>query len=280
MTQYSFSRFVYIDTNIISVLCKDESLWPSLFDFLRDNGLTLGIGMGQVAELADAKRLHQQVARFLISVPTGVVKNLNEIVDEEVQAHPRNRTSSILMYPLNAILLEERGFERLIQFLSSRPLLEAREEQLRHAQQMSGRHARLKRNFPPNSSGSYSRNQADKFAEMMVVQWLSQTHRGFLEQFRDDIEGFHSEVFLSIRLYALVIFYKYYLGRREPKRLSDFGDFFHLFPIPYCEIAIIERDLCETLNQVKRNHTILDSTDIENIDFLKRFSPTSSKGMV
>ena len=41
--------------------------------------------------------------------------------------------------------------------------------------------------------------------------------------------------------------------------------------IPYCELAIMERDLCDTLRQIKRNHTVLDSTEIRNIDFLNEW---------
>jgi len=76
-------------------------------------------------------------------------------------------------------------------------------------------------------------------------------------------------VFRSVRLFALVNFYKYYLGRREPSRLSDFGDFGHLGFLPYCDLAVMERDLCEVLNQIKQHHDVLDSTEVRNIDFLR-----------
>ena len=278
MTEYSFSRFAYLDTNIVSCFSKDKSLWPKLRDFLRDSNLTVAIGPGQVAELSDARRLHTNLACFLVSIPTGIIKNPDKILAEEVQAHPKRRTESLLMYPLNRILLEENGLEKLVQFLSSRSLAAARDDQLCHARQMARRHSKLKNNFPPKPSGTYTRGQADEFSEAQVLQWLAQTHRRFLEQFQGNIEGFNPDAFLSIRLFGYVIFYKYYLGRREPNKLSDFGDLFHLFAIPYCELVVMERDLCNTLNQIKRNHAILKSTDIQNIDFLQRFSPITDEG--
>ena len=277
MTEYSYSRFIYLDTNIVSSFCKNESLWPLLFDFLKDNDLTVGIGAGQVAELSDAQRLHVDLARFLTSVPTGIIKNWDEIITEEVQSHPKHRTNSLLMYPLNAILLEKNGFEKLVQFLSSKALSEARHKQLHHAKQMAGQHSILKNNFPPKSSGSYTRKQADEFSDAQVLQWLAQTQIEFLKQVQGNIEEFNPYVFLSIRIFGYVIFYKYYLGRREPKKLSDFGDLFHLFALPYCEIAIMERDLCETLNQIKKNHSVLELTDIYSIDFLKKLEPRIGK---
>jgi hypothetical protein len=134
---------------------------------------------------------------------------------------------------------------------------------------MLRQHSRLKKNFPPSREGKYTKNQADDFARGQIFQWLAYDHRDFLEKVSSNIENFQPGIFLSIRLYSYVIFYKYYLGQRDPIRPSDFGDLFHLFSIPYCEIAVMERDLCNVLNQIKQNHDVLDSTEVFNIDFVK-----------
>jgi hypothetical protein len=69
-----------------------------------------------------------------------------------------------------------------------------------------------------------------------------------------------------------VIFYKYYLGQREPKKLSDFGDLAHLFVLPYCELAVMERDLCNVLNQIKRNQDTLKTTIVRDVNFFVDWS--------
>lgn len=274
MPEYTFSRFIYLDTNIVSYFANNEASWPSLFQFLRDEDLTLGIGAGQVAELSDAERLHWDVARFFFSVPTGLITSWDKILAEEVRAHPERRTGTLLAYPLNAMLTEPNGFQRLIQFLSSDSLAGARANQLRAAQRMPDRHSELKSNFPPGADGTYSRDQADEFAELQVLQWLADNHREFLQGFQDDATRLNFDVFLSVRLFGYVIFYKYYLGRRDPTRPSDFGDLSHLCAIPYCELAVMERDLCNILGQIKRNHSILESTKMHDIDFARTFSPS------
>lgn len=269
MPEYNFSRFAYFDTNIISHLAKNKHLWPKLFEFLTQNGLTLGISGAQVAELSDAKSLHQTLAEMFVIVPSATLKTWDVILDEEVKAHPQKRTDSLLYYPLNAILFEPNGLQKLQYFLSSKDLDDARKDQLYHARQFAKRHAELKGNFPQSKTGKYSRDQADEFAWIMVIQWLGNTHRDFLAGFQNRIVSFHPEVFLSIRLFAHVIFYKYYLGRREPSKTSDFGDLAHLSVIPYCELAIMERDLCNVLNQIKRNQDTLASTVVRDIDFFE-----------
>lgn len=267
MSEDMFSDFVYFDTNILSHLAKNRSLWSDLFEFLKKNDLTLGLGSAQVAELSDARRLYASLTALLMSVPSAILKTWDVIVAEEVIAHPQRRTEALLLTPLNQLLLEADGLDRLSGFFSSGELANARRDQLDHAEQMADRHTLLKQNFPPARSGKYTRKQAEEFEFGVVLQWLVTDHRDFLKAMQKDIGSFHPEVFLSIRLYAQVLFHKYYLGQREPRKLSDFGDLGHLFYIPYSKLAVMERDLCNVLNQIKRHHDTLDSTVVRNIDF-------------
>src|SRR6267142_5655748 len=63
--EISFTRFAHPDTNIISIVCRDLGLWRPLDDFLRANDLCLGISGAQVAELSDAKHLHESLKEGL-----------------------------------------------------------------------------------------------------------------------------------------------------------------------------------------------------------------------
>ena len=132
--------------------------------------------------------------------------------------------------------------------------------------------ANLKDNFPPSNTGKYTCEQAGEFANLQVVQWLADCHPEFLASTRSlppEPCKLHTEVFLSVRLYAHVMFYKYYVEQREVKRKSDFGDLLHLFTIPYCDLFITERDLCDILRRIKRNEDTLRSTVVGNMSFFK-----------
>lgn len=271
MTPFTFSRFAYFDTNIISEVAKDRGLRDRLYEFLGGQDLALGVSTAQLVELSEARELHPLLVGLFFSVPTAFLKTFVDIIREEVEAHPKRRVKSLLLYRVNKMLLEDAGIEKLFGFLSSDQLADARRDQLLHARQMEARHAQLKRNFGPSKSGKYVRGQSEEFADALVLQWLAEDHRGFLEAMRADVSSFHPEVFLSIRLYAYVLFYKYYLGNRKPNRLSDFGDLGHLFYIPYCELAVMERDLCNVLNQIKGHHGVLENTSVKNIDFLSQW---------
>ncbi len=47
-------------------------------------------------------------------------------------------------------------------------------------------------------------------------------------------------------------------------------------PLPYCAVAVVERDLANVLMQIKRNDTVLDSTEIRDIDFIRDFGAHAS----
>jgi len=265
----TFSRFVYLDTCIYSHLAKNTQLWNDLRAFLFANDLCLAVSSGNLAELADAKGLHRTLADLLLLMPSAMIKPWDDILDEEVAAHPERRAASLFFHPFNQLLLEKDGRQTLLGLFGAKDLSKARRDQLRDARRVLPLHRKLKPNFPPSKSGKYTRQQAGEFAAGIVMQWLAGTHYEFLASFKERVQDLHTEVFLSVRLLALVNFYKYYLGRREPAKLSDFGDEFHLAYIPYCELAIMERDLCNVLNQIGRHQDVLDSTIVRNIEFLK-----------
>jgi hypothetical protein len=259
---------MYLDTNIYVHLAQNTQLWDRLAGFLLGNDLCLAFSSGNVAELADWGELHHTLADLLILLPSAAVKTWDVILSEEVEAHPRQRTQSLLLNPFNQLLLEADGHDQLFRSLRSPLLRKARREQLRDAQKMWTVHSRLKSNFPPAKSGRYELDQAEEFAMYMVWQWLAIEHHDFLAAFRSRPQDLRYGVFRSVRLYGLLIFHKYYLAGEQPSKPSDFGDLFHLFQIPYCTLAIMEKNVAHHLSEIKRHHDVLDSTTVRNIDFL------------
>lgn len=262
---YTYSRFIYLDTNILSHLCTKTDLYRPFFDFLTRNDLTIAISAGLLAELSQVTRKHTDLDLLLTMCPSALVKTGEMLLQEEVQAHPNYRNETLMLYPLNSLM----GSKFLEEHLSSSELAEARRIQLTFAEQQEERHRRLKGNFPPSKSGKYTKKQAPEFVWNDTCQWLLSQHTTFMKPFMENIADFKAEVFLSVQLSAYVRFYKYYLGGRNPK-LSDFGDLFHLASIPYCEMAILERDLCEILKQIKSHRRMLENVRVENIDFINR----------
>jgi len=263
----SFTHFVYFDTNIYSHLAKNINLWKPLLNFLLQHDLCNSFSSANLSELADATSLHDNLTNLLLCMPSVVIKTWDMILEEEIHSHPIYPHITLLLDPIIRLAIKENGHEELKSWFKSKELINAREEQKTYAKQMKIIHSGYKENFPPSSSGKYIRQQADEFADFIILQWLSGTHRQFLGKFKNNATDLNTKVFQSIRIFGLVNYYKYYLGNRSIKKLSDFGDFAHLCFLPYCDLVIIEKDLCNILNQIKKNHDILQNTTIKNIDF-------------
>jgi hypothetical protein len=129
VSDHTFSRFLYCDTNILSHLATSKTLWPTLNAYLLRNDLTLAVGSGQLAELTDADRIHERLAMLLVCLPSALIKTPEAILSEEVAAYPGRRANDLLLYPLNALLGEPDGPKGLHDYLSSPGLRAARRGQ-------------------------------------------------------------------------------------------------------------------------------------------------------
>ncbi len=98
-----------------------------------------------------------------------------------------------------------------------------------------------------------------------MLEWISNHHSSWflIVRLGDSLEGYP-----SVSVDEPLIFYKYYIGKQQPKP-SDFGDMFQLYDLPYCKLVIIEKNMCEFLRQIKKNHDVLDGVTIMSKDQLK-----------
>lgn len=244
------------------MIAEDLTKWKPLQDFLYKNDLCIALSEGQIPELSDFPDLRFNLDTLLSAVPTIITKTHEEILDQEIHSFPDMITPNIIGGYAN----ENFGTNILQKNLSSKALSKARKEQRETSLLMHNRIVELMPNFPPKDDIKYHEDQADDFVWAYVLQLLAETHPAFLNQFRDDATAFAFEPFRFLSLRGYVIFYKYYLHRKKSVP-SDFGDLFHLDTIPYCDVAIVERDLCNVLNHIKKNHSILKKQVIKNVDF-------------
>lgn len=256
----------YFDTNVLSELAKNPSLTAPLRKFLNSQGLVLGLGEAQVAELSDASRLHLDLVNVLNNLPLGLLKGFEQIISEEVASHPNSRTQPPFSVRLPSGVTTQ---ELLGTIFSSQKLRESRAIQRQFAERMPERIVQGRADYPPKQRTGYTKAEADIYSLIITMQWLKQLHPSFLLRYQRNASDLKTEVFLSTRLFAYVTFYKYYLNQRDVKRLSDFGDMAHLFPMPYCRLVVTERDLCNILNQIKGNTDILENTEIHNLRYLR-----------
>lgn len=77
--KFTYSNFIYLDTNIISELVKGKIYWSSFYNFLIKNDLCIAISDARFAELYDFKYSHEELARFLLLMPSAIIKTIDKI---------------------------------------------------------------------------------------------------------------------------------------------------------------------------------------------------------
>jgi len=226
---------------------------------LYGNDLCIAVSRALLLELSDATRKHADLNTFFTVLPSALIKKRETIIEEEVRSYPDRRTDTLLYYPLNT----ELGKQTITKWLSADGVREGRKQQRLDAQEMKRQLDSVKYNYSPSKSGKYVKEQAKDFAWRITLQWLARAHADFLRHLHNNGLVLGAEVFQSIQFYAYFIYYKYYLGNREPRKMSDFGDLFHLFYLPYCKLAVLEKDMYDILRQIDSGYKILGNMEVK-----------------
>jgi hypothetical protein len=151
--------------------------------------------------------------------------------------------------------------------LAGLKMKEARRIQLNDAAKLRNTILERMSNFPSDKNGKYKPNQARKYARSITTQWLKTSDPALNKLYKK--YGNLVDHFRAIEIFAYFSFYKYYIAGHAGKNVSDFGDLFHLFYLPFVSIAILERGMVEILKQIQKNHEVVGNTLIENISFAR-----------
>lgn len=262
-------NLIYLDTWVYRFLIDNKKYIPKMLEYLKTNVLFPAISDIIFAELNPHSEYHETLNALLPILNSVVVRNMEYILNEEVKDYPNVFDESI-MYP-NSFLSSQLFSSTIMEKLSSEYLTNDWKNFRGYAKQMERKLQDTMYNYPKGKNGKYSKEQAEDFTKLISIQWLSQTHPKFImSKFTSDsFNDFKNEVFKTLQLFGFYIFYKYYIGKRKLKKISDFGDLVHLYYIPYSEIAILERDQCSILRKIQNDYKVCKNIKIKNIDFIK-----------
>jgi hypothetical protein len=260
---YSYSRCVYFDTNIISIIVEHPEWYRPLFNFLFKNNSYVALPDALLAELSQATRKHDEFNTFFSLLPSAEIIGFEAVIEEEVKSYPKMRADTLMLWSTNL----EFARHSIISCLGSDKIREARRKQLLYAKNMKQYLESVRSNFPQSNRGKYNIEQAEIFAWMVTAHWLQASHPDFMKKLNVKRRLLKTEAFPSIQLFAYYVYYKCYLDSRQPKALSDFGDLFHIFYFPCCKLIVLERDMCNILNKIKSHFKMLDNVEVKNVDF-------------
>jgi hypothetical protein len=268
----------YFDTNIYGMLAERPESWSPVREFLFDRNLSLAMSDANVLELSDVPDRHLDLARFLLGMPSALLKIANQIIEEEVQAYLSGATVNPLLGPICSLILEQDdpvGFllERLFGDVNVRL---RRAEMTRNKAKFVGRIRATYENFSPVAcSDRYTEADAPYYAfQQIFLQFLCPDWPKCAQAVSRELDGVPERItttmsrFKGLWLFGLVQFYRYYLHGREPEG-NDYGDFLQVLPIAYSRLAVVENDLCDELKHIKSTGGALRYTNIRNVQWLR-----------
>lgn len=271
----------YLDTNIYGALIEQPGSWKALRAFLLHNKLLLGVSDTNVLELSSAPRLHIDLARFLLQVPSALLKPATQIMEEEVKAYLNETEVDPLVGPVATLIMEsDDPIGTLVQWLfQEESIMSLRAKMMDQKPAFEKRIRETRENFQPvvdpekytEADGPYYAFQLT-WLQILCKDWpmCARRIKGEL-QANEKMEPILPPQFRGLWLFALAQFYRYYLHPGKPEG-NDYGDFLQVVPVPYCRIAVVEKKLSDELKHIKRDDPVLQHTEIHSLKFLRELT--------
>jgi hypothetical protein len=250
---------VFIDTNIVIELFNDGSLLSLFNSFLCDSGKQVLVTDILCYELSQKDEYLDEYANILLSLPHTLAIPCDRILDQEVKFYHKNLKTPILYE-------ETKDTEKIIRGLFSFSIWSRSRDQYEcDRRTMLGIVEKFKLSkweTPWQTATLWILNSIMKIDfDLFSKVRNCETHL--------DVEAFPSE---WIRAH---IAYEKYIFQGKEANLTDLGDLLHASYIPYCGLVIIENQLCDILNKIKREtrYKELEDIDFRNIKYIRGLNP-------
>jgi hypothetical protein len=256
---YGYS-VAYFDTNVYLALSRKPESWRAIRNFMLEDNLLLAVSDANVLELSDKLWSHRDVARFLLQVPSALLKPTTQIMKDEAQAYLDDTEVDPFVGPLTTLILESRDPIGVLQnsLFRREVVTRTRSQMVKQKPAFEKRIHDTMRNFgPTTSSRQYTENDGPYYALQLICSQILSDCPGCAEKVQEYLaKSEHSEPhlpshFRGMWLFALAQFYRYYLHRRIPEG-NDYGDFLQVVPIPYSRISVVETKLRDDLRHIKK----------------------------
>ena len=204
-----------------------------------------------------------------------------QIIEDEIESCLNGTKVNPVCAPITPLILESEDPIKDLDSLLFRTevVVELRTQMIKQKPEFEARiHTTLENFDPIVDPERYTEADAPYFAfQLILLQILCKDHPAFAEQVLQEMKRssrtpFHMLSRLTgLWTSTLAQYYRYYLFGRTPSG-NDYGDLIQVIPIPYCRYAIVENDLHDELNRLKRTEAVLRDTEIRNLKFLRELT--------
>ena len=261
-------KICVLDTCIISEFFKNkETIGNKIITKFLDEDYFFAYTYQSLVELMKAPDIFNDLFAYMGIMPTHIVKNHNQLFEDELNEYPN--LNKISPYALNIPMLKEAEYYEKLRdvFYSSKSLQMFKSEEKEALSILNDLLSWVEKY--PSSNGKYFKKDIELWVELVTYKRIMEVKKSILTDFiQKKTSVLEQKKFLSWTMIGYVTFYKFYFKHRKP-RLSDLNDILMSSSYPYVDAVIIEKDMAETLKQIKKRHNFITNLEIMTLDNFK-----------
>ncbi len=254
-------KLCFLDTCVISEIAKSWSNFgSSLLRKLPPSQYVFCYSIFTIGELLKAPQLFDSFIRFISILPCFILKNHNQIFEEEIESYPMNCSCDPILFCLKTFQSEDY-YKGLFLSQQSKEVISVHERDV--PKTLAAMNSWV--DGYSDIRDPYSAASIEKWVELVLFKKLAIEQNEFVSHYLNNLKiGINAGQFLSWKMIALVTFYKFYLEKRKPKK-SDINDILFSASFPYLDAVVLEKDLKESIRQIQKKHNFVSALELYQI---------------
>jgi len=256
-------KLCLIDTNAASEMVKyPDPVFRHFDEAMKPNKYIPCFSVFTILELRHREDVYKRFLETFSILPCFVLKSLDQLFQDELNSYPDfTRVSPILVSSPGVLAPKNQKLADILNLAFSMPEIQELENKWN-----SGKNSTLDgilshvKNYPPKGK-KFTSEEIKSFVELAGFQQIAFRARNFAQQIIKGGNPVVVDSFPSIKMTALIVFYKFYTDQRRPLE-SDVFDIIIAATLPYVDVVVTEKHQAEVLKKVKQQDKFIENLEV------------------
>ncbi|MBS1515575.1 MAG: hypothetical protein JSS63_11105 [Bacteroidetes bacterium] len=261
-------KLCLIDTCVISEILKNKKeIGSKIVPKFINERIMFCYTIQTIAELRKAPDIYNEFFSYMSIMPSFLLKNYNQLTEDEINSYVNKKSVDPILFHI-AMMKPESYYKEYQNMFERKELKHYFDSEKIDAPDTLKALLDWRGGFPPEKE-NYSTKEIEHWVELVSLKQILITHPEYYKRNITNLEAMNYTNFKSWNMIAYIVFYKFYFRHRNPK-VNDVNDILIVSALPYLDIIITEKDMCEQLRQIKAKHDIINHVELYTIkSFIK-----------
>ena len=264
-------RLTYLDTNVISEVCKRRELGRAIvLALLGPEHIIPCYSPLSIIEIKKRTELFESYIECFGALPSIIMKGHDQLVEEEMRAYPDPRKVDpkiCSVWGLHDPDLTDPK-DKLRKVIELAGVERQRSKWERDRRVILDGMLSLVKNCPP-SGKKYTKQETRDFVRTVNLQHLSNQWPGFIQELRSGGRDFDIDAFPSLKMRGFTVFHRYYADTSRKPLLSDVFDILMSSILPYVDTAYLEGFQAEVVRKIKHIDPFISHLEVRTLADLR-----------